>query len=654
MNILKSCAALAASALLLSACGGGGGGGGSSGGGSTGDQSWLSFTPNPVTVDAVQGQSTAFTISAHASKTISQNFNIGIVETTGLVTTQVDLAGGGYDYNATLYVSPLLTAGTRTGTLLVKLCEDDPVVCNKPLSGSPWRIPLTVNVKSGAVSPTTPTDPTTPTTPTTPIEPPKPPAPVNLMFEKSAYAYSFTQGEPISFSFTAVASRAIQGEAQIGVFEKSGLLTSGGGTLVSSGDKTYTIDLPLNGNLAAGQYNSTLEVRVCQDDPSICSKPISGSSWKIPLSLTVTPTINLKALSALPGVPSWSTHQGNAAHTGAIVATVSPANFTRRFNLPTTDQYSSTIAIDSNMIFAIQGGRFGKWTLQAISEDTGKEAWNIDLGTLSRVNPPAAANGKVYVTSTGHSDSYLWIFDQRDGKLLAKQAMSSQWENYLAPTIYNGSVYSDYGYYGGMAKYDATSAVLQWGIGLPQFDGWTPAVDSQYAYTYVNGTFYALNAATGDTAYTVVDPRFSWHGWSADGSVVLGSGMLFAYDGGRLSAMNLATRAITWYLQGNGVASQPALGAKSLYLLHANGTVLEARDPVSGTQQWVASLGGSYNNVIVTSNLAFVSNSTNTLAIDLATQKIVWTYPLGGTLAISNRGVLYIVAQQKIAAVNLQ
>jgi len=292
--------------------------------------------------------------------------------------------------------------------------------------------------------------------------------------------------------------------------------------------------------------------------------------------------------------------------------------------------------------------------VQAISEDTGAEVWHIALGKLSQVNAPAASNGKVYVTSTGHGDSYLWIFDQRDGKLLAKQAMSSQWESYLAPTIYGGSVYSDYGYYGGMAKYDGVSAAAQWEVGLPQFDGWTPAVDSQFAYTYVNGTFYALNAATGATAYNVVDPRYSWHGWSADGSVVLGNGMLFAVDGGRLSAMNLDTRAISWYLQGNGVAGQPALGAKALYLLHANGTVLEARDPAAGTQQWVASLNGTYANLVVTGNLAFISNDTTTQAIDLATQKTVWTYPLGGTLAISSRGVLYIVAPKKIAAVNLQ
>ena len=658
MSVKQTFAVLLASTIVLSACGGGGGteapnaNSPSSGGTPAADQSWLTFSPSPAKVDAVQGKSTAFTIAAHASKAITQNFNIGIFEDSGLITTEVTVSGGAtqFDYNAVLHVSPLLAAGTRSGTLVVRLCEDDPMTCSKPISGSPWRIPLTVNVIAPTSGPATPTDTTSPTTPVTPT------TPVSLQFSKSSYDASFTQGEPSTLNLIATSSRVIEGEAKVGVFEKTGLLTSGGGNLQPAGQQTYSISLPLNGNLAVGQYKSTLEVRVCQDDPSICSKPVSGSPWRLPLSVNVTSTINLKALTVLPGVPAWSTHQGNTGHTGAIAATVDPSAFTRRFNLPTTDQYASTIAADGNVIYVVRRSKTSSpiWTLQAISENSGTELWHVNMGSLYNVNPPAAANGKVYLTSTGHGDSYLWIFDQATGALLAKQAMSSQWSNYMAPTIYNGSVYSNYGYYGGMAEYDAASGSQQWTVSLAQYDGWTPAVDSQYAYTYVGGVFSAVNSATGKIEYSVTDPGFSWRGWSAGSSVVLGNGMLYSTEGGRLTALNLATRAITWYVQGNGATGQPALSAKTLYLLHASGTVLEAREPASGAVQWVASLGGNYNQVIVTDNLAFVSNASKTLAVDLSTRQVVWSYPLGGTLAISQRGVLYIVAPQKIAAVNLK
>ena len=66
MSAKQTFAALLASTMVLSACGGGGGGGTespnasnpSSGGTPAADQSWLTFSPSPVKVDAVQGQST--------------------------------------------------------------------------------------------------------------------------------------------------------------------------------------------------------------------------------------------------------------------------------------------------------------------------------------------------------------------------------------------------------------------------------------------------------------------------------------------------------------------------------------------------------------------------------------------------------------------
>jgi hypothetical protein len=57
---------------------------------------------------------------------------------------------------------------------------------------------------------------------------------------------------------------------------------------------------------------------------------------------------------------------------------------------------------------------------------------------------------------------------------------------------------------------------------------------------------------------------------------------------------------------------------------------------------------------LVTNNLAFVSSMKFTYAIDLSTRKVVWTYPLGGMLALSNRGVLYIQAYNQLVAINLQ
>jgi len=195
-----------------------------------------------------------------------------------------------------------------------------------------------------------------------------------------------------------------------------------------------------------------------------------------------------------------------------------------------------------------------------------------------------------------------------------------------------------------------------WWASMPQYDSWTPAIDARYAYAYMSGQFIAVDVATGTDRWTVTDPENSWSGYTG-APVVLTDSLAFVANGGRVMAFDLAKHTRAWSVTGT-VTGQPAFGNGTVYVLNANGTVLEARSPTDGKLQWTSeSLGsGFYTRVIVTRNVAFVSSDTRTLAIDLATRKIVWNYPLGGDLSISANGVLYILGTTggALAAVNLQ
>jgi outer membrane protein assembly factor BamB len=58
---------------------------------------------------------------------------------------------------------------------------------------------------------------------------------------------------------------------------------------------------------------------------------------------------------------------------------------------------------------------------------------------------------------------------------------------------------------------------------------------------------------------------------------------------------------------------------------------------------------------VVTKNLFFVSTGNATYAVDIATRKNVWSYPAGGSLALSSQGVLYIVQDRgTIAAISVK
>lgn len=481
---------------------------------------------------------------------------------------------------------------------------------------------------------------------------------VVLEITPSSPSLTVYEGETQHFSLSAKSAKNIEKAFNVALVDSVGLVSTDV-KFVPVSQLEYRADLQTSTVLSVGVHTSTLELRLCEDDPQVCKQPLPGSPWKIPLTVTVKSGSNLSALSVLPQVPNWSTYQGNAAHTGHVAASFDINNFTRRWQLPASNQSGEMSAVthDGGKVFLVssQSGNSNA-LLRAISEDSGQELWHVDLGPLHHVNPPAAANGKVFVTSTGHGDTYYWVFSQASGELLSKQSMASQWENYLAPTIYDGAVYSDSGYYGGMIKFDAASHTRLWAsTALPQYDGWTPAVDASYAYVYMSGSVYALRAGDGGTAFSIVDPDNSWSGYTGATVVLSDKNTVFVTNGGRLMAFDLAGRNRAWSANGSA-RGQPAYAHEVVYVLNANGTVLEAHAGATGALLWTSnSLSGSFSRLVLSDNLAFLSSDESTVAIDLATHKTVWQYPLGGELSISNRGVLYIgSAGGKLSAVNLR
>ncbi|WUR16073.1 hypothetical protein E7V67_013500 [[Empedobacter] haloabium] len=137
--------------LALTACGGGGGDDSGNGAGTPvaqPNQSWLAITPAAPSVSASVGQSQSFSITATSSKVIERVFNIAIIDTQGVVTTDTRVvANSSMSYTATLRTSPTLKAGEYSSNLELRLCYDDPTVCRSPVDGSPWKIPLKVTVK---------------------------------------------------------------------------------------------------------------------------------------------------------------------------------------------------------------------------------------------------------------------------------------------------------------------------------------------------------------------------------------------------------------------------------------------------------------------------------------------------------------------------
>jgi len=140
INPWRACALM--SMLVLAACGGGGGGGG---GGSGND--WLTFSPTPLNVSAVDHLSQTFQVSAHSSRVISQQLYVKIVDSSGVIDGNVQIDPSAEDSQTivtTLETSPTLQAGSYKGSFAVWLYTD--AAMTQVYDGSPWNVPYDIEV----------------------------------------------------------------------------------------------------------------------------------------------------------------------------------------------------------------------------------------------------------------------------------------------------------------------------------------------------------------------------------------------------------------------------------------------------------------------------------------------------------------------------
>lgn len=626
-------------ALALAACGGGSGGGSAAAPVANTAGNWLTFDPGAPSATQFEGESTRVVLTAKSSRTFSVPFNVAIIDPTGVVSAQVDIsAQSPLEYRAALQTSRTLRAGEHSTMLEVRLCEDTPMTCAKPLPGSPWRVPLKVQVKPAAE------------------------AKARLTLVTPSVSVKTYPGESTGFTVEAKLSTDLMARnVRIGMFDPASITNaeSSQWTQESNGNYVFKLSTATSNALAAGTYTSNLELRVCEDDVRVCRQPIAGSPWIVPLTMQILSPTNLTALAPVDGLGAWSTYQGNAAHTGYVAASFDPARFSRRFKVEALGDYGHTYnsaAIDNGRAFYVRNGANGRAELVAVSEDTGELAWKADMGGLHQANPPAAANGRVYLTSTGHGDSFLWVFDQVSGKQLRKETLSSQWPSYSAPTLFGADVYTINGYTGGISRYGDAEGAFKWhGIGVA-YEGWSPSTDGRFVYAYStpDNILNVLDAADGSLAYSIGE-RYPFSTYFISRPVVLTDTQQALVGGGSLTAFDLKTRTRSWIVNAGSIGT-PAYGNGTIYALGANGRALEARSPATGDLLWEVALGdGAATDFIVTRNLAFVGSNTSTQVIDLGTKKVVWSYPLGGSMAISARGVLYVLTQSgALAAINLR
>lgn len=355
----------------------------------------------------------------------------------------------------------------------------------------------------------------------------------------------------------------------------------------------------------------------------------------------------------------WTTYQGNASHSGYVPVTVDAGAFKELWTTAIGSAALNPVTAGDGRVYVSTNAYFGTQIATALDVHTGVVLWSRDFGPIHSIDPPAFDNGTVYLQTGGHEDSFFWGLDAATGSLRFRTPYGNQWGRWYAPTIVGSTAYVAGGYYGGMYAFRTSDGSQQWSVGLNQYDQLAPVVagGSVYAYTGLYAPkLSVVGASDGKVVYEVADPTFDWTGWSMDQSPVLGSmSDILATNGGRLLSFDIRTHAIGYEIK-TAITGQVSVGNGLVFV--RSGKSVEARKESDGSLVWVWTPpeGQPTGTMIVTKNLLFVSTSATTYAVDLSSQRQVWTYPAGGSLALSGQGILFIAGwgSAKLTAISVR
>lgn len=629
--------------FVLSGCGGGGDNLHSANDNPEG--AWLSFSPPVLRQEQYEGESLPIIFTGTSRRTFSAPFNIRIDDGGGLITTQVGLTTlSEFSYKATLWSNPGLNVGLHQSQLQIHLCEDDPSICAVPFPGSPWHVPMSIEVKPWSQDK----------------------SPVSL--SPSTVKVTTQSGHSVRFSVEARLSQdLIRSNANIGIVDPADIadVPPANWVMVERNRYVFSIATNLKKTAAIGRYSSVLELRVCHDDIRDCRMPVGGSPWLIPLDVTVNAPTNQPPLRAIDGLGAWVGYQGNAGRTGFINANFDPASFSHRWELNPNkpSQRNSpfrSVAMSHGRIYLTDWNwPMPSWDLKAIYEDSGKSEWTISHGVdphnYGSISPPAVVGGRVYYTTNISTRQAFLVWDQFTADLINRVDLSSLVDYHSAPVVYGDNVYIGSGPAGGVGGYSDTSGRFFWNNRSVFSNGLAPTAGGLYVYAY-NETYNridVLNASDGSLAFyfnVPFDDIYRRHS-----PVVLGADKLAFFAGNGLVAFDLKNRKLLWSID-QGEVGAIAYGNLAIYTVSNRRGSLEARDSETGVLLWASPRfwPSGESSLIVTRNLAFVGTASETLAIDLKTHQIVWSYPLGGALAISENGVLTILnGSGQLVAINL-
>lgn len=416
---------------------------------------------------------------------------------------------------------------------------------------------------------------------------------------------------------------------------------------LNDGDEVHThLTLPLNRDSDGDNMPDGWEINYGFAPLSSADRELDfdedGYANFIEFFLATDPTDS----SDIPEPKLWNSYQGNADHAGFMAITIEPDNLALRWvaNLPTTSQLNPVVA-GGGKVFVTNNSYYDEQFAFGVNATNGSVSWQKNYGNNHSINPPAFSDDKVYFQTREDNGAFLNAVSQQNGASVFSTSYGNQWERYQAPTIFNGDLYVGGGTYGGSYKFDGLTGEELWFQDLSQCDGWTPAVDDEHVYYFSNGFVIA------DKSSGVAIEKNEEFPIQCRTPVLAGNDIALVTHDNNLYAFDTNTADKVWSSESEDYDDR-FIGNPSVALgkVYANQSgELTVLDQFTGEALWQwrpQNNNDIQGNIVLTLNLVFIQDYTNTYAIDINTHEQVWSYPVVGEISLSLEGALYIAGAE--------
>lgn len=281
--------------------------------------------------------------------------------------------------------------------------------------------------------------------------------------------------------------------------------------------------------------------------------------------------------------------------------------------------------------------------------------WSVDLGAT--VSYPLIAEGKVFVIAGSSSSGQvnLYALDASSGSILWGPVLIAEGAYWWAATAYdNGMVFvvpnTTPGFSNGqLLAFRTSDGSLQW----------TASLIGQYFFTAPptvgNGLVYTGGAGDGGTVYAVkeTDGSLAWTASVENGDnsspVVTSKGVYVSYVCPQAYKFNPITGTQIWHYSGpceGGGGATPVLYDNLLFVRDWSMSYGHNGDVLNATTGKIVGYFDADFAPAMANKTAFVVQSAELRAVDLASQTTIWTAaPTNGTFStppIVVNGVVYV------------